>query len=95
MLHVAAILDPNVKHARLQSWGHSTHYNEVLAVLRKLRPQKQFVDDYPETYHIKVSVDQSDAVALLTKWSGKPDRDGWTPLEDSIRDNIDTSYLED
>ncbi|KAH6855510.1 putative aldehyde reductase 2 [Chaetomium sp. MPI-CAGE-AT-0009] len=95
LIHVAAVLDPEVKGARLQSWGHSTHWNEVLSVLRRLRPLKRFVDDYPDPHHLKVSVDQTEAVRLLKKWSNQPDKNGWTSLEDSIRENITNPYLED
>ncbi|KAK0701156.1 putative aldehyde reductase 2 [Apiosordaria backusii] len=94
LIHVAAVLDPEVKNARLQCWGHSAHWNEILSVLRKLRPQKEFVDDYPDPHHLEVSLDQTESVALLKKWSDKPDKNGWTPLEDSIFENITNPYLE-
>ncbi|RYP53704.1 hypothetical protein DL769_010470 [Monosporascus sp. CRB-8-3] len=94
LIHVAAVLDPEVKNARLQSWGHSAHWNEVLSILRRLRPQKKFVDDYPDPHHLKVSLDQTESVALLKKWSDKPDKNGWTSLEDSIFENITNPYLE-
>lgn len=81
-----------MRNARLQVWGHSTHWNEVLAILRTLRPQKKFVDDYPDPYHIQVSLDQSDAIALLKKWAGK---DGWTSLKDSIRESIANPYFDE
>jgi hypothetical protein len=89
-IHVAAILDPEVKNARLQSWGRSVHWNDILALLRKCRSQERFVDDYPKPYHLQVSVDQSESLALLEKWSGK---DGWASLEDSVSENINNSYL--
>ena len=92
LIHVAAVLDPEVKNARLQSWGHSAHWNDILAILRKLRPRKEFIEDYPDPQHLKVSVDQSDSIALLKKWSGK---DGWTSLEDGVLENITNSYLAD
>ncbi|CAG9942636.1 unnamed protein product [Clonostachys rosea f. rosea IK726] len=91
-IHVGAILDLETKNARLQCWGHSIHWNDVLGILRKIRPQKQFIDDYPNPQHLKIWVDQSDSIALLKKWSGK---DGWTPLEDSVIDNINNQYLID
>lgn len=91
-IHVAAVLDPEVNNARLQSWGHSTHWNDILAILRKLRPQRDFIADYPDPQHVKVSVDQSDSLALLKKWSGK---DGWTSLEDSVFESINNLYLTD
>lgn len=92
LIHVAAILDPEVKNARLLSWGHSTHWNDFLTILRELRPQKKFVDDYPNPSHLKVDVDQSDCLALLKKWGGK---DGWRSLKDSISENINNPYLVD
>lgn len=95
LIHVATVLDPEIKNARLQSWGHSAHWNEVLSILRKIRPQRKFVDDYPDPYHLQVSLDQTDSVALLKKWSDKPGKNGWTSLEDSIYENITTPYLED
>jgi hypothetical protein len=92
LILITAILDPEVKNARLHSWGHSAHWNDILAILRELRPQKKFVDDYPLPYHLKVLVDQSESLALLKKWSGK---EGWTALEDSIAENINNPYLSD
>jgi hypothetical protein len=92
LVHVAAVLDPKVENARLQAWGHSTHWNDILAILRRLRPQKKFIENYPGPQHIKVSVDQSDAIALLKKWGGK---DGWTSLEDGVFENINNPYLAD
>jgi hypothetical protein len=95
LIHVAAVLDPDVKNARLQCWGHSAHWNEILAILRKLRPQKDFVGDYPELHHIRVSVDQTESFALMKKWSNDSGKNGWTALEDSIVENITNPYLED
>lgn len=54
LVHVAAVLDPEVKNARINSWGISTHWNEILAMFRKLRPKHKFVDDYPEPFHLQV-----------------------------------------
>ncbi|KPI43391.1 Aldehyde 2 [Cyphellophora attinorum] len=91
LIHVAAVLDPEIKNARLQSWGLSTHWNDILALLREFRPERKFVDDYPERTEIRVSVDQSDALAILKKWGGQSE---WTPLRDSVQVSIDTPWLE-
>ncbi|KAH7137619.1 hypothetical protein EDB81DRAFT_900988, partial [Dactylonectria macrodidyma] len=90
MLHVAAILDPEVKNARLQAWGHNHHWNDLLAILRKLRPQKEFIADYPDRFLLTISTDFSDSIALLKKWAGQ---DGWRSLEGSIAEGIDSSYF--
>ncbi|RBR12483.1 uncharacterized protein FIESC28_08607 [Fusarium coffeatum] len=47
VIHVATILDPEVKNARLQAWGHKGHWNEFLNILRELRPQRNFILNYP------------------------------------------------
>ncbi|KAH6887046.1 hypothetical protein B0T10DRAFT_539215 [Thelonectria olida] len=91
LLHVAAILDPEVKNARLHTWGHSSQWNEFLAVLRKLRPQKEFIADYPDPYYLTMSTDQSESIALLKKWAGQ---DGWKPLKDSISESIENPYFQ-
>lgn len=53
------------------------------------------MDDYPQTHHLKVSVDQTDAVALMKKWSADPNKVHWRSLEDSIHENIINPYLEE
>lgn len=90
LLHVAAVLDPDVKNARLQAWGHSRHWNDLLAVLRKLRPQKEFIADYPSRSLLTISTDFSDSFALLEKWA---EQDGWRSLESSIAEGINSSYF--
>ncbi|KAK7430763.1 hypothetical protein QQZ08_002807 [Neonectria magnoliae] len=90
LLHIAAILDPEIKNARLQTWGHSANWNEFLTVLRKLRPQKEFIADYPNPYYLTMSTDQSDSVTLLKKWA---DQDGWKSLKDSISNSIESPYF--
>ncbi|PNP58456.1 hypothetical protein FNYG_15119 [Fusarium nygamai] len=89
LIHVAAILDPEVKDARLQAWGHKAHWNDFLPILRELRPQRKFIDDYPETFYLKPSTDQSESVALLKKWAGQED---WKPLRQIITEAINNPY---
>ncbi|KAF5017801.1 hypothetical protein F66182_10241 [Fusarium sp. NRRL 66182] len=88
-LHVAGILDPELKSTRLQAWGHVAHWNDVLTILRELRPQRRFLADYPETFHIKTSTDQSESVAILNKWGGQ---NGWKSLMQTISEGIDNPY---
>ncbi|KAF6513776.1 hypothetical protein HZS61_007101 [Fusarium oxysporum f. sp. conglutinans] len=85
LIHVAALLDPEVKDARLQTWGHKAHWNDFLPILRELRPQRKFIPEYPETFYLKLSTDQSESVALLKKWAGQ---DGWKPLRQIITEAI-------
>ncbi|RFN54532.1 hypothetical protein FIE12Z_1187 [Fusarium flagelliforme] len=89
IIHVAAILDPEVKDARLQTWGHKAHCNDFLPILRELRPQKKFIPDYPEAFYLKFSTDQSESAALLEKWAGQ---DGLKPLKQIIIEAINHPY---
>lgn len=82
---MAAILDPEVNNARLQVWGRHSTWNDVLAILRKLRPQHQFISDLPDAPYLGLSTDDSQAIALLKKWGN---RDGWRPLEETLADNL-------
>ncbi|KAH6663303.1 hypothetical protein F5X68DRAFT_177957 [Plectosphaerella plurivora] len=92
LLHVAAILDPEVKNARLQAWGHLAHWNDLLAILRKLRPQREFIADYTDYEHLTMSTDFSQPFALLKKWGGQ---DGWRSLEAGLAEGIDSPYFND
>lgn len=90
VLHVAAVLDPEVRNARLQTWGHSSNWNDFLHVVRELRPQKEFIPDYTNSRLLSITTDQSEPVALLKKWA---DQDEWKPLKDSIAEGINNPFF--
>ncbi|KAH6693494.1 aldehyde reductase [Plectosphaerella plurivora] len=91
-LHIAAVLDPEVKNARLQTWGHNANWNDFLPVLRELCPQRDFLPDWPEDFPLthSPSTDQSESVALLRKWFNQ---DGWKPLKDSITEAVESPFF--
>ncbi|EEY16690.1 aldehyde reductase [Verticillium alfalfae VaMs.102] len=89
-IHVAAILDPEIKNARLQTWGHSSNWNEFFAVLREIRPHREFPADYPDPYFFPALTDQSKSIAILKKWASQ---DGWKPLKDSLRETVENPYF--
>jgi len=84
-LHVAAVLDPDVKNARLQAWAQYCNWNDVLAVMRKLYPQRHFIDDLPNQTKLSVSTDFSQPLGLLKKWEHQ---NGWRSLEETVADNM-------
>ncbi|KAF5667109.1 NADPH-dependent aldehyde reductase [Fusarium heterosporum] len=90
-LHTALILDPEVKNTRLHAWGYPTHWNDFFTILRRLRPQKQFIDDYPNPEYLPMYTDQSESLRLLQKWGN---RAGWKELEISIRESVESKYLD-
>ncbi|CAI6340636.1 unnamed protein product [Periconia digitata] len=85
LLHVAAILDPKVQNARLQAWAQFCNWNDILAIMRKAVPDREFIDDLPNLAMLSLSTDLSEPLALLKKWGGQDD---WISLEDTITDNV-------
>ena len=83
-IHVAALLDPGVESERILAFGYPFNWNDVLAVLRKIHPDKKFPADIENQPRGLSKLDNSRGAALL-KAFGRP---GFTGLEESIRENI-------
>ena len=86
VMHVAAILDPDVKNQRIFAWHTPFNWNLILATMRKLRPGHKFVDDLPDSEMLSGKVDDRLGLKLLKKWAGK---DGWTSLEQGVKENLE------
>lgn len=85
LLHVAAVLDDKVKSARLQAWAQPCNWNDILAIMRKLHPQQEFMQDLPNNSRLTLSTDFNQPLGLLKKWAHQ---DGWKSLEETIADNM-------
>lgn len=85
LLHVAAILDPDVKNARLQAWADPFNWNDLLAIARRLYPHHQFIEDLPGMSELSLTTDFTQQLGLLKKWGGQ---DGWRTLEQTVEDNL-------
>ena len=85
-MHVAAILDPEVSSQRIHAWAKGFNWNDILAVLGRLYPQKKFVDDLPNMGKFLGKVDDSLGLKIMNKWAGK---DRWTPLEQGIKESLE------
>ena len=83
LLHVAAVLDPECNGTRLQAWSEYCNINDILAILRRLYPERKFMDDLPKQGKLSVTADYDQQLALLKKWGGQV---GWTPLEKTVAD---------
>lgn len=90
IIHVAAVLDSELKNRRLQTWGNNSNWNDMLAILRELKPQREFIPNFPNDSYLAISVDQSESEALLKKWANQ---DGWRSMKDMIADNIDSEFF--
>lgn len=85
-MHIAAVLDPEIKNERIHAWGQPFNWNDILAVMRKLRPEHKFIDDIPDLGKMLGTVDDRIGLKLMKKWAGQDD---WTPLEQGIRENLE------
>lgn len=82
-IHCSALLDPRVENERILAFAYPYNWNDILAGLRKLYPQKAFPGDIPNESRDLSTLDNSRGVELLRAWG----RDGFTGLEESIKDN--------
>jgi hypothetical protein len=86
LLHVAAILDPECDGARMQAWGEYCNMNDILAILRRLFPQRKLMDDFTNQTKLRITADYDQELTLLKKWGGQ---DRWTSLEQSVADEVE------
>lgn len=85
-LHVAALVDEDVKSERIFAFAHTVNWNQLLGVMRKLRPQAKIAEDLrDDSKDLSTVTERPRAVAILKKNFGQSD---WTPLEESIKANI-------
>ena len=82
-IHVAALLDPETKNQRLLAYAEPFNWNDLLAILRKLYPGKEFPADIENAPRDLSKLDNSREAALL-KAFGRP---GFTGMEESVREN--------
>ncbi|KAH8892388.1 putative aldehyde reductase 2 [Thozetella sp. PMI_491] len=89
VLHIAAALDPEVQNERLLAWAEPINTNIVLAILRRLYPDRNFIDDIPTQEPCLATIgDEKRMLELMKKWG---ERESWTPLEQGVREGV---YLE-
>ena len=80
-VHVAALIFPDVKSERLFTFAYPFTWNDLLAIYRKLWPDRKFMDDIEGTGNDLSKVANGRAEQLL-KRMGVP---GWTSLEESVQ----------
>ena len=79
------MVDPECNGKRLFAFAEPFNANRLLSVLRKLYPDKSFVDDSNDLRKDLSKVPNEKAEELLKKHYGH----GFTSLEDSIRANTE------
>jgi hypothetical protein len=85
LVHVAAAIDPEVRNERIYTIAQHSDWNDFLPILRRLYPEKKFIDDMEGLGKFQGKVDTSLAHGLVKKWGGRD----WIPLEDGIKDTLD------
>ncbi|KAL9082953.1 MAG: hypothetical protein Q9165_008716 [Trypethelium subeluteriae] len=85
LLHVAAVIHPGIQSERIFAFAEPVNGDGVLAILRKLYPNRSFPENFQAAEDISDIVPRKRAEALLRGMG----RDGWTSLEESIKKNTE------
>jgi hypothetical protein len=87
-IHVAAALDPEVKSKRIYAIAKHVTWNDHLAVMRKMFPERKFMDDLKDLGIFSGRVEDGGlGLELLKKWGPQDD---WVPLEIGIQETLDS-----
>jgi hypothetical protein len=89
LLHVAALLDPEVKSERLFAFAKEFNWNDIVTIMRRLRPENKLIPDAPreESRDLTDVKDLQDrALKILRSTFGKQ---AWTSLEESIAQGLE------
>ena len=84
-LHVAALVSGSVANARIFAYAAPFTWNEVLAALRNIFPDRKLDDDIEGAERSNLIVANERGEQLLRDVWG---RSGWTSLEQTIRENV-------
>ncbi|OJD14593.1 hypothetical protein AJ78_05080 [Emergomyces pasteurianus Ep9510] len=82
LVHVAALIYADVRAERLFAFAQPYNWNDILAVMRKLYPDTEFIDDLPDLGRDLSKVSSQGAEDLLRRISGR----GWIGFEQTIKD---------
>ncbi|KAJ6475923.1 NAD-P-binding protein [Mycena vitilis] len=82
-LHVAALIDPSCNGKRIFAFAATYNWNDILAILRRQNPGREFMEDLPGMGRDLSQVPNQAAEALLKKHYQK----GFTGLEETVREN--------
>ncbi|KAE8442969.1 hypothetical protein EG329_002507 [Mollisiaceae sp. DMI_Dod_QoI] len=86
VIHVGAVLDPDVKNERIFAWAQKFNWNQILAIMRKIYPDQDIVEDLPDPKMFMGEADLSLALNMLRKWGPQ---DGWTSLEQGVKEILE------
>jgi nucleoside-diphosphate-sugar epimerase len=84
-LHVASAIDLDVSNERIYAIAQHSDWNDILSILRRIYPERKFIEDRIGLPRFQGQVDTSLGLGLLRKWGGQ---NGWTTMEDAIKDTL-------
>ncbi|KAI9767825.1 MAG: hypothetical protein M1839_004339 [Geoglossum umbratile] len=85
LLHMSALLDPEVQNERIIAWAAAWVWNDIFAIMRQVRPDKSTIfEDIPNEGRDLSKVANTRGEKLLRSL-GRP---GWASLEDSVKATI-------
>lgn len=84
-VHVGALLDKSVNGKRLYAFAAPFNGNDVLDVIRKIRPEAKTAANKEDLGRDLSVVDNAAALGLLKKWFGQG---GWTTFEASMQEAL-------
>ena len=85
LVHVAALLSPDVNSERLFTFAKPFNWNDILAIYRKNWPNHKFIDDLPDLGQDLSHVANQRAEELLKRFGQEK---GWKSLEESVKDAV-------
>lgn len=86
LLHIAALLDPEVDGWRLQAWAEPANWNDLLRMLQKFCPNNTSIpSNIPNETNIELTTDTTGCVSLLKKWG---DQNGFKTTEEAVKDTL-------
>jgi hypothetical protein len=86
LMHVAAVLDPEVSHRRIHAGAQPFNWNDILSIMRNLYQENEFVNDLPNMGQLIGTVDDGLGLQLMKKWGGQEE---WTVLVEGIKQNLE------
>ncbi|KAH8684064.1 hypothetical protein BGZ61DRAFT_507595 [Ilyonectria robusta] len=85
-LHVAALTDLTVREERILAYSEHYTWNDVMMILRRIKPDHDWIDDFTDGNVRDLSVISNERGGDLLREMG---RFGWTSLEESLRSNFE------
>jgi len=83
-LHISGLINPSVENERIYAFAAPFNWNDVLAILRELYPDRKFPEDIPNEPRDLCKVPNQRGAELLKHDFGRP---GWTSLKETIKEN--------